>query len=95
MQAVDTDASDGQGTIAVNILSDLPEGDPQGSFTVRVSLEATGRDLLRQVCKQARVTLHPAYALQTDNGDPVSLDRPLTSVSSIQQGRILHWIMQG
>ena len=87
--------SDGDNIITVNILSALPEGEPQGSFAIRVSPRATGRDLLRLVCKEARVPLDPNYVLSTSEGGQVPMDKPLLSVSCIQEGRNLHWNTYG
>ena len=83
------------GTITINILSALPEGEPQGSFAIRVSPTATGRDLLRLVCKEARVPLHPTYVLHTSEGARVSMDKPLHAINSIQEGKNLHWNTSG
>ena len=86
---------DGDDIITINILSALPEGEPQGSFSIRVSPRATGRDLLRLVCKEARVPLDPNYVLSTSEGGQVPMDKPLLSVSCIQEGRNLHWNTYG
>ncbi|KAK7110246.1 ectonucleoside triphosphate diphosphohydrolase 8-like [Littorina saxatilis] len=87
----DESSNDGDGTLTINILSSLPEGEPQGSFVIKVSPMATGRDLLRLVCKEARVPVHPHYVLHTTEGALVPMNQQLLSISSIKEGKNLHW----
>lgn len=77
--------------IKINVLSSLPEGEPQGSFVLHAPPTATGRDLLRRVCKMAKVPLKNSYVLITDDGDRIHMDRQLASITSIQKGKSLIW----
>ena len=87
---MDGDQREGQ-QISITVLSSLPEGEPQGSFLVQIPTTATGGEVLRLVCKQAKVPLHPSYVLMTGDGVRLPMDRQVASITSIQEGKNLLW----
>ena len=88
-------AADAGDVTTVNVISALPEGEPQGSFVVRAEVTATGRDLLRQVCSEAKIPLRLNYVLTTSDGHLVSMTQQLRTVRSIQEGQNVYLNTQG
>lgn len=82
------------GALTITVHSELPEGDPQGRFVIKIQPTATGRQLLRLLCREANITMNRDFALHLLSGDLIPLDYSLTS-ANIQEGSVVYWKRDG
>lgn len=83
-----TESQDGM--VDISVISLLPEGEPQGTYSIKVSSSALGQELLRLVCKMAMVPLNPDYILQKSDRSPISLMSKLATLN-IQDESTIYW----
>ncbi|RUS72025.1 hypothetical protein EGW08_020209 [Elysia chlorotica] len=76
--------------IEVTVQSILPPEEPQGRFSIRISKDATVEDLLKQLCKEARVPVKLQFALRS-SGHNVLQRKDSLMKRNISDGSVLHW----